>query len=101
MAAFPLLLLLALEGAYQPAKPSLTAISDSFESLAERINPAVVSIFATGYSVGEGVTSSRELIAESRSLGSGVIVTEDEYVVTNAHVVCVRRHTTANASTSS
>ncbi len=69
---------------------SLDDISDSFEDLATRINPAVVQILATGYNAGRGLVSSRELVSQQRSRGSGVILSADGYIVTNAHVTASR-----------
>ena len=74
------------------AKPKLDAIhemSAAFEGLVRRVSPAVVEVLVTGYGTGEedeepGVPSS---VGRERSLGSGVIIDPDGYIVTNFHVV--------------
>jgi len=69
------------------AKPemALDHLSRSLETLSERIGPAVVQVFATGYRPVTGPKSS--LLSKRRSGGSGVILDPEGYVVTNAHVV--------------
>ena len=69
------------------AKPAiaLAHLSRSLETLSERIGPAVVQVFATGYRPVTGPKSS--LLSKRRSGGSGVILDPEGYVVTNAHVV--------------
>ena len=85
-----LLLTLALTGAPQE-RMSLDSISDSFEELAIRINPAIVQIQASGYAIGQGIVAQGELVSEQRTRGSGVILSADGYLVTNAHVVAGAR----------
>jgi len=75
----------------QSALNALKELNESFEGLAARVSPAVVQIYATGYSIASGSASS-ELISRQASLGSGVILDPGGYIVTNGHVVEGARH---------
>ena len=53
----------------------LRGLSDALESLTERVQPAVVQIFATGYTAGQGVVpSGGALLSRQQASGSGVIL---------------------------
>ncbi len=73
----------------QSAKgPGLADLSRSLQELAGKVSPSVVQIFVVGFAAPDAdeTTATGDPVLE-RGSGSGVIVAEDGYIVTNAHVV--------------
>ncbi len=65
----------------------LNRVSESFEALSEQAGPSIVQVFASGYVVPQGYGQSGNSITRQIQGGSGVILGEEGYIVTNAHVV--------------
>ena len=76
----------ATSAAAQARAPRLTELSQALESLASAVSPAVVEIQVAG--VGPvGTAGASGVLAPRRQSGSGVLVSADGDIVTNAHVV--------------
>jgi serine protease Do len=67
----------------------LDQFSDSVQALAARVAPSVVQISVTRYAPREDTDGERTgaVLGRQQSVGSGVIIDPDGYIVTNAHVV--------------
>jgi serine protease Do len=66
----------------------LMSLSSDMQTLAHAIEPAVVKIYSTGLApVESGDTNRTSFLAQQRSVGSGVIMDAQGYILTNAHVV--------------
>ncbi len=86
----PLLFTARAQAGAQQGKKSADALhqlSSSSENLVRRVSPSVVQILTTGYgTVGER-GGEAALVTRQRTIGSGVIVDPEGYIITNAHVV--------------
>ncbi|MGA3040689.1 MAG: trypsin-like peptidase domain-containing protein [Bryobacteraceae bacterium] len=92
LARWLLLAILAASGqagfAQERKLEAVESLSSSLEALAQRVNRSVVKIVTSGYGLSEDSdTGNASLLTRQRATGSGVILTADGYIVTNAHVI--------------
>ena len=66
----------------------LHQLNNSVRALVKRVTPSVVQVLVTGYGPVEGSGGNTNLVlGRQQSLGSGLIIDAEGYIVTNAHVL--------------
>jgi len=66
----------------------LHQLNNSVRALVKRVTPSVVQVLVTGYGPVEGNRGDTNLVlGKQQSIGSGVIIDPDGYIITNAHVL--------------
>jgi serine protease Do len=66
----------------------LHQLNNSVRTLVKRITPSVVQVLVTGYGPVEGSAGNTSLVlGRQQSIGSGLVIDADGYIVTNAHVL--------------
>ena len=69
-------------------RADLGGLSRSLQSVVARVSPAVVQIQVVAYGpLSAGAAGNTSLLGTQRNTGSGVILSPDGFIVTNAHVI--------------
>ena len=85
--------LMAIQASAQTVAPTnetdpLHQLNASVLSLVRRISPSVVHLIVTGYGpVDDGRSNTDFVVGKQQSVGSGVIIDPDGYILTNAHMI--------------